>query len=216
MGPIKKRTPVLFQPDETSPWPSGLELSETLLSVKKGKSSHVGVRITNNSNHDITVKGRMLLGRLPLGQSLTPVDVKLKEPTEPQEREATIPLSEPPGEQQSSKLTLSQDRPIPSHLQGINLDELTPSQKKIAQDMLTNEAESFSKNNDDIGCITGLQMNLDLTDTTPVQKNYVAVPKPLYPEMKAYIEDLLNRNFVRKSSSSNSLPVVCKDKLGIN
>ena len=29
-----------------------------------------------------------------------------------------------------------------------------------------------------------------------VQKNYVAVPKPLYPEVKAYIEDLLNRHFI--------------------
>lgn len=211
-GPIEKRTPVLFEPDETCPWPSGLELSETLFSVKKGKSSHVDVGITNNTDHDIVIKSRTSLGRLSLVQSVTPVDVKLKEPSEPQEREATAPPSEPPEEQQSNKPTSSQDKPIPSHLQSINLDKLTQAQKKLAQDMLTNEAESFSKNDDDIGCITGLQMNLDLKDTTPVQKNYVAVPKPLYPEVKAYIEDLLNRNFVRKSSSSYSSPVVCVRK----
>ena len=45
-----------------------------------------------------------------------------------------------------------------------------------------------------------------------VQKNSVAVPKPLYPEVKAYIEDLLNRDFIRKSFSSYSSPVVCVRK----
>ena len=52
-------------------------------------------------------------------------------------------------------------------------------------------------------------------DPTPVQKNYMAVPRPLYPEVKSYIEDLLNRQFIRRSSSSYSSPVVCvrnKDK----
>ena len=64
-------------------------------------------------------------------------------------------------------------------------------------------------------CIRDLELNLDLEDQTPVQKNYVAVPKPLYPEVKAYIEDLLNHDCIRKSSSSCSSPVVCvrkKDK----
>ena len=40
----------------------------------------------------------------------------------------------------------------------------------------------------------------------------MAVPKPLYPEVKAYIEDLLNRDFIRKSSSSYSSLVVCVRK----
>ena len=42
----------------------------------------------------------------------------------------------------------------------------------------------------------------------PVQKNYTAVPRPLFPEVKSYVEDLLNKNFVRKSTSPYSSPVV--------
>ena len=34
-----------------------------------------------------------------------------------------------------------------------------------------------------------------------MQKNYVAVPRPLYPEVKSYIKDLLYRNFIHKSAS---------------
>ena len=51
-----------------------------------------------------------------------------------------------------------------------------------------------------------------MTDNVPVQKSYVNVPKPLFKEVKSYIEDLLNRGFVRKSQSSYSSPVVCVRK----
>ena len=66
------------------------------------------------------------------------------------------------------------------------------------------EQESFAKNDDDIGVIPDLKLDINLTDKTPVQKNYVAVPRPLYPEVKSYIEDLLNRQFIRKSKSPYS------------
>ena len=57
--------------------------------------------------------------------------------------------------------------------------------------MLSEEANSFAAGDRDIGCIKDLKMDIKLTDLTPVQKNYMAVPLPLYPEVKSYIEDLL-------------------------
>jgi len=75
--------------------------------------------------------------------------------------------------------------------------------------MLEEEAESFSVDDNDIGEAIGLNMKIDLTDDKPVRKTYTAVPRPLYPEVKHYIEDLLNRQFIQKSKSSYSSPVVC-------
>ena len=75
--------------------------------------------------------------------------------------------------------------------------------------MLKEEAASFAKNDDDIGCIEDLQMDIDLSDSTLVQRNYVSIPRPLYQEVKHYIEDLLNKQFITKSRSSYSSPVVC-------
>jgi len=46
----------------------------------------------------------------------------------------------------------------------------------------------------------------------PVQKKYTSVPRPLYPEVKPYIEDLLNYNFITESRSPHSSPVVCVRK----
>ena len=51
-GPVGRHTPVLFEPDETDLWPNGLEISETLLKVKKGKSSKGDIDIIQNTNHE--------------------------------------------------------------------------------------------------------------------------------------------------------------------
>ena len=56
-GPAERPTPVLFEPDKTNPWPNGLEISETLLTVKKGKSCQVDIDNTNNTNHEIVLRG---------------------------------------------------------------------------------------------------------------------------------------------------------------
>ena len=55
-------------------------------------------------------------------------------------------------------------------------------------------------------------MNITLSDPTPVQQNDIAVPRPLYPELKHCIEDLLNRGFIKNSRSpySSSCVIVRK------
>ena len=55
-------------------------------------------------------------------------------------------------------------------------------------------------------------MTIDLSDNTPVQKTYASIPKPLYPEVKQHIEDLLNKGFITHSNSNYSSPVVCSEK----
>ena len=92
------------------------------------------------------------------------------------------------------------------------MSALTVEQRRAASRLLTEQADAFASSEGDIGCIHDLKMNINLKDTTSVQRNYVPVPRPLYPEVKAYIEDLLNRGFIRKSTSSYSSPVVCVRK----
>ena len=92
---------------------------------------------------------------------------------------------------------------------------MTPNQAEKARTMLSEEIDSFSKDDHDVGQAEELQMKINLTDNIPVQKSYSAIPKPLYPEMKGYIEvdeDLLNRGFITKYKSSYSSPAVCVRK----
>ena len=221
-GPVERNTPVLFEPDEPNPWPSGLEIAQTLLTVKKGKSSKVEIDIVNNTNHDIILPGRTLLGQLQLVQSVTPVDVRLKDsdgnmkaPDEERIEAKVADQATCTGNAGGSPLIPSQaEEPLstPSHIQGIDLSGLSAHQKDLALKLLNEEADSFARDDSDVGCISDLELNLRLEDQAPDRKNYVAVPKPPYPEVKAYTADLLNRDFIRKSSSSYSSPVVCVRK----
>ena len=68
----------------------------------------------------------------------------------------------------------------------MKLGDLTESQPKIAMKMETEQAESFAQNDDDdVECIEGLQLNLVLSDTSPVQTTYTPIPRPMYAEVKA-------------------------------
>lgn len=60
------------------------------------------------------------------------------------------------------------------------LGDLTESQRQMAMTMLEEEAGSFSQDDDDIGRVGGLQLNLESSDTNPVQKTYSSIPRPLY------------------------------------
>ena len=69
----------------------------------------------------------------------------------------------------------------------VKLGDLTESQPKIAMKMMTEQAESFAQNDDDddVECIEELQLNLELSDTSPVQTTYTPIPRPMYAEVKA-------------------------------
>ena len=94
----------------------------------------------------------------------------------------------------------------------VDLGDLTEDQKIAVATMLREEADSFSKDDDDVGSAEGLQLKIYLSDNPPVQKNYTSIPKPLYSEVKQCVEDLLNRGWARKSRSAYLSPVVCDRK----
>ena len=75
----------------------------------------------------------------------------------------------------------------------VDLEHLTDEQKSTGIQMLEEESESFAKDDDDLGWAEDLQLKINLSGTTPVQKTYSGIPCPLYPEVKGYIEDFLNK-----------------------
>ena len=213
-GPIDNRAPapLLLEPDELAPWPSGLIIQETLVALKPGKSNVIKVEVINSTEHDITLLNRTPIGRLELVQSVTPVEVKLKKrvDTTINSVSATVESDETKQASQSTSReeNYSKDE-LPKHLKAISLEGLTSQQRALAVKMLKEHQDSFAKDDSDVGSVQELQMNISLKDNTPLQKNYVAVPRPLYPKVKSYIENLLNRRFIKKYTSPYSSPVVC-------
>ncbi|KAJ8006553.1 hypothetical protein DPEC_G00108440 [Dallia pectoralis] len=94
----------------------------------------------------------------------------------------------------------------------VELGHLNEPEREVVHKMLREECASFSRTEDDIGCIEKLQLSISLKDTEPVAKAYLSVPKPLYREMKDYLSDLIAQGWVEKSNSPYASPVVCVRK----
>ena len=65
-GPINRTVPVLFEPIDNTELPPGLLLQEELKSIKQENCSLMNVKITNQTNHNIILPGRTVVGHLQL------------------------------------------------------------------------------------------------------------------------------------------------------
>jgi hypothetical protein len=72
--------------------------------------------------------------------------------------------------------------------------------------MLLDEPDVFAQEGGNISCIPNLKLKLNLKDNMPVQKSYNSILKPLYKEVREYVQNLLEKDWVKKSTSPYSSP----------
>ena len=231
---FEKSTPVLFEPESDEILPEGVSVSSSLLHLKKGRSSRIGITITNESCRDIKLPGRFSLGELIEVTSITPTEVNFKEveggsqndssPTYVNSNESKVVDDMPQSstgavKQHSTKLTSAQvsanevEDKLRDEINKIDLSNLTEEQQCQAREMLMQEREAFSVGGE-IGRAEDLEMPIKTTDEVPVQRAYNSIPRPLISEVKSHIEDMLNQQWISKSRSSWSSPVVIVRKKG--
>ena len=216
-GYMERNTPVLFEKSSDSGFPSELELCDSLVTLQRGNCARINVMFINNSSHDVVVRNRTVLGKLTQVRSATPFQVKCNNI----DNRVAVPSSK---DMAHERTNLSADVAQSGAPQVTPLEEipdvklpegLSPEQRDVIMKMLKEERGAFCDSEGDVGCAEELQMKINLSDDSPVEKNYVGVPKPLYPELKAYVEDLLNRGFITKSRSPySSACVVVRKKDG--
>jgi len=182
------------------------------VTVAGGSTCRVNIHVDNPTKHDITLKGRTILGHLQQVKSVTPLEVKLKEENSPSIHVEESPNVDMPEQcvNEGSNMTC-EEQPC-SYIPDIDTKDLTEEQRLIVRKMLAEEAESFSKTDDDVGRAEELHVDINLTDSVPVQRKYTAIPRALYAKVKQYVENLLNRGWIQKSKSAYSSPVVCVRK----
>ena len=120
-------------------------------------------------------KNQTVTGGIELVQPVTSVEVKFKEwPTAQTEHKLNSVITQ-------SKQQVAASEP-PQHIKIIDLSGSTEEQGKLAIALLTKKQDSSAK--DDkymiIGMIQGPKLEINLEDKAPVQKNCIAVPRPLY------------------------------------
>ena len=172
-SPVRGTKPVLYEPDENAELPFGLTTQEELKSVKQGKSTLMYIKETNNTNHDITLYFiTLVLGRLQLDRSVTPIEVRLKENEDcngkseaESERVYEVVANKPLDDKSNDD--------IPQ----VDLTDLTIEQMEQAKQLLSEEQESFALVDDEVGCVADLQMDVTLSSEQPVQKNYISISR---------------------------------------
>ena len=172
-GFFAKDTPVVFENDLMCPLPPGHQISESLLNLKRGNCSKIDLVCQNISAHDIELKGRTNLGSIHLVRSVTPVAVKLKGESD------DIKMQSRP-EAKDSAIVHDGTNYNESFVPNVPLSEdLTDEEEERVLKMLYEERDAFCKDDDDVGCVKDFEMKINLSDSTPVQKNYVGVARPL-------------------------------------
>ena len=190
--------------------PNGIEIEDSLLYLKHGNCVKVHLFVTNASLHDAVLKNRTIIGTLQLVRSVTPADVKWKDPGKNQEQVSkNSQVAKPPEE--SDESAAYQEGTVPDVV--LN-DNLTDEQRETIHQMLISERSAFCQDDMDIGCANDLQMKIALTDDTPVAKNYVGVPRPLIGELKEYLGDLLKRPFYPEVKISIQKPMCGRKEKG--
>lgn len=199
--PFKEDRTLIFEPHENPQWPEGLEFCDTLVLVKTGMTPKIVISVQNPTSHDIILPSRTVIGTVQSVASIYPANVFKTDclPT------ASVRPIQTKSSGENTPKSEQWDPPI-------DLSHLNDHQRQAVSQMLREESESFSKSDDDIGCVENLQMNISLKDNEPVTRTYLSVPKPLYQEMKNYLQDLIAQGWVEKSNSSYSSPVVCVRK----
>lgn len=207
---------VVFEPAVESSLPDGLELFPALVDVPAGASKIVRIPIQNPSQHDIFLPPKTVLGFTEEIIGLHPVSMDPNPQTSTKQTKDTLLCStqvyDHVDHQNGSKTAHRAPGPQNKWHPPVNLDHLTESEQEVVRQMLFEESDVFTKEDGDIGCIPDLQLKINTADDNPVQKCYNSIPKPLYTEVKEYVQNLLDRGWVRKSVSANSSPVVCVRK----
>lgn len=194
-------------------WDGAVKIPQALVRVQRGANCSITLPISNFSGHDINLYRGMIVGRLEAVRSLITV-------VPPREGEKLIEFSrQVHGGKEVETKQVSTAGKFESESDNswdpdVNLDEniLNPEQIASVRKMLREECHAFAKDDNDIGCAPSLELDIKLKDDIPVSQPYRALPPPLYQEVKDYVTDLLNRNWIRKSKSSYSSPMVCVRK----
>ena len=219
--------PVIFEPTIKQEWPDGMHISGAILMMQRGKRIYEIV-VTNMSSKELVVPSHMNVGTLQLVQSITPLPVKVvqsvqinKDKNSNEDEEIYVSkiysknkeeIMEDGQVKSRKKKNTEKEKEVSKIMENVDLRGLTPKQKEKVIEMLYEERDSFSESDDEIGCMHNVQMKINLNSETPVQKRYNTIPRPLYPEIKSYIEDLLNRQWIQYSHSSYSSPIVAVRK----
>ena len=97
--------------------------------------------------------------------------------------------------------------PMMPAFQGLSQQQATEARALFAQ-----YSDIFSRGDGDLGCTSLISHEIPLLDDAPVRQPYRRIPPSQYETVKAHIQQLLDSQVIRESSSPYSSPIVLVTK----
>uniref|UniRef100_A0A3B1KDF0 Gypsy retrotransposon integrase-like protein 1 n=1 Tax=Astyanax mexicanus TaxID=7994 RepID=A0A3B1KDF0_ASTMX len=175
--------------------PCDLLVPSALVSVGKGV---LQVPVVNVGDQDRWLQPKTVLGELHVVQLMsTPKEVQVHR--DDQGHVATVQSVQ--AERDSSIDFLQLSWPA-----------LSAQDQEQARALLRRHQNLFSEHAGDLGCTTLVQHSIPLLDSVPVRQRYRRLPPSQYDLVKAHIQELVEHQVVRPSSSPYASPIVVVQK----
>ena len=183
---------VVFSPDLLD---DELEFAECVTKLKMG-SPNIQIVVSNPTNSSLVLERGVVLGVVDVVSAVIPLLPKKSRKKKEVKAEAL-------------NVEVSADE---KWLPPVQLDHLSGKEREIAEEILREQCDVFCRDKNDHGDVPDMEMELHLTDNVPVQVPHRHIPRPLYDEVKNFINDLIANKWIRESKSSYSSPIVCVRK----
>ena len=178
---------LIAEPFKNSQLPSNIQCTPTYCTLEPG-SNQVTVGLRNISARKITVPSKTILCQIQLANIIPPMNTST--------------------DQTPSKEEQEDDPCIPNHLDLGELSTWTKEQQYAAKKLLCDYADTFSKNDLDLGKCNILKHNIQLTDQQPFKERYRRIPPHLFEEVKQHLQEMVEVGAIRKSFSPWASAVV--------
>ncbi len=182
---------VLFEPPDSG-LPNGLLASPCLVRVVWGTAY---IPVVNVGTADILLYPRTCLGALSRAQVVSlPTGV-----TEVRLTTATV----------SSQVASSSTSGVAPQ---VDLSMLTEEEQVEVRSLLQEYSSVFATHDGDLGCTNLISHDIPLLNDVPVRQRYRRIPPSVYEAVKAHINQLLEAQVIKESSSPYTSPIVlvCK------
>lgn len=187
-------TTVMFEPTESG-LPEGLLVSPSLVQVI---GSSVYVPVVNIGLSDVLLFPRRILGTLS-GVHVVSLPAGVTE-------------VRPPAVGAYSQATQAASATVSAQIEALDLTALSVSEQAKVRALLTRYQGVFSEHEGDLGCTNLISHDIPLLDDVPVRQRHRRVPPSEYEVVRAHINQLLDSQVIRESSSPYASPIVLVKK----
>ena len=187
----------IVEAQRPSTLPNGLLIGRAVVTANQGL---VPIRIANQSPRDIYITRQTDLASLHVVDEQT---VTTSSGVQLQQVDA-----------ETLEVSLPDDTPLTEVVSNIDVctDELTDTQLQRTRTLLNKHQRVFSQADDDYGCTNLATHTIPTSDAAPHKEPFRRIPPQLFQEVRNHLNQLLEKNVIRESSSPWASPIVLVKK----